>query len=247
MPVDRPLAHSPERGEFDAEWSAALTTLRSYLLKMLRNPDLVADVLQETALRAFRGYGQFQRRSAFVTWVIQIARNEAIRAIQHRRPVLPIDDPAAADVVKEENDSPPAAGLADAIAEAVQARMLTPAQAAVLEARQNAGEGATWERIGSLLGIKPNHCAVLHHRGILDLRVYLFLFRPDLFGGRTLIEPAIVRATKTPIDPLTPEEEAAFRRAVLAASPSAKARGELEPLRSACNKVARQLDPLNRT
>jgi RNA polymerase sigma factor (sigma-70 family) len=247
MPDDRALVASPGTDDFDAEWSAALTAVRAYLFTMLRDRDLVEDVLQVTAIRAFRGYPSFQRRSAFGTWAVRIAQREAIRALARRRPTVPIDDPAAAEVAIEETERPPATDLSAAIAEAVRAGMLAPAQADVLLARQAAGENASWDEIGNQLGKTPSHCAVLHHRGIVDLRVYLFLYRTDFFGGRDLIEPAIARARKANIDPLTPEEEAAFRRAVLEASTAHKARGVLEPLRSACTKVARQLDPTNRT
>src|SRR6187431_327760 len=49
--------------------------------RMVRDVDLVADIAQETFIRAYRAIPQFRGESAFYTWLYRIAVNTAKKAL----------------------------------------------------------------------------------------------------------------------------------------------------------------------
>jgi RNA polymerase sigma-70 factor (ECF subfamily) len=59
--------------------------------RMVRDPDLVQDVAQETFIRAYRALPQFRGDSAFYTWLYRIAVNTAKKALVDikRDPLVP--------------------------------------------------------------------------------------------------------------------------------------------------------------
>jgi RNA polymerase sigma-70 factor, ECF subfamily len=58
--------------------------------RMVRDTDLVADIAQETFIRAYRAIGQFRGESAFYTWLYRIAVNTAKKTLveMKRDPVV---------------------------------------------------------------------------------------------------------------------------------------------------------------
>jgi len=58
--------------------------------RMVRDVDLVADIAQETFIRAYRALPQFRSESAFYTWLYRIAVNTAKKALldMKRDPVV---------------------------------------------------------------------------------------------------------------------------------------------------------------
>ena len=60
------------------------------IARFVRDVDLVADISQETFLRAWRGLASFRGESAFYTWLYRIAVNSAKRALEglQRDPVV---------------------------------------------------------------------------------------------------------------------------------------------------------------
>jgi len=58
--------------------------------RMVRDVDLVADIAQETFIRAYRALPQFRAESAFYTWLYRIAVNTAKKALvdMKRDPVI---------------------------------------------------------------------------------------------------------------------------------------------------------------
>ena len=58
--------------------------------RMVRDVDLVADIAQETFVRAYRALPQFRAESAFYTWLYRIAVNTAKKALvdMKRDPVI---------------------------------------------------------------------------------------------------------------------------------------------------------------
>ena len=226
--------------EFVNEWTNAASRVELFLSRQLNDRNDVEDAMQQTAIRACRGYASFQRRSSFLTWVLRIARNESLRILTRRRVHQPLAE-FAAPAPPPAKSAPLATEWTSAIAAAVEARFLTDQQAEILR-RRLATDEASWEVLAVQLGLQANHCAVLHHRAVKNLRVYLFLTLPHILGRRVEIEQAFARAKDTAIDALTRDEIAAFRQAVLERSVDGSARGLLGPLRSACEKVARHLN-----
>ena len=49
--------------------------------RMVRDPELVRDIAQETFIRAYRALPQFRAESAFYTWLYRIAVNTAKKAL----------------------------------------------------------------------------------------------------------------------------------------------------------------------
>jgi RNA polymerase sigma-70 factor (ECF subfamily) len=66
--------------------------------RVVRDPDLAEDVLQEALLKAYRGIRQFELRSAFYTWLYRIVVNLALdrRRRQRSAPTVEWDDKVAA-------------------------------------------------------------------------------------------------------------------------------------------------------
>lgn len=51
------------------------------IARMVRDPDVVADIAQETFIRAYRALPQFRGESAFYTWLYRVAVNTAKKAL----------------------------------------------------------------------------------------------------------------------------------------------------------------------
>jgi RNA polymerase sigma-70 factor (ECF subfamily) len=72
--------------------------LQLHCYRMLGSVQDAEDMVQETALRAWRQRGDFEGRSTFRAWLYRIATNACLDALRRRRPrVLPPDVAPAAD------------------------------------------------------------------------------------------------------------------------------------------------------
>ncbi len=55
-------------------------------MKMLQNPQDAEDILQETFIKAYKAFPNFDGRSKISTWLYRIATNEALMFLRKKRP-----------------------------------------------------------------------------------------------------------------------------------------------------------------
>ena len=82
--VDAALVERVKRGDVRAFEMLVVKYQRRIerlIARMIRDTDLVADIAQETFVRAYRAIGQFRGESAFYTWLYRIAVNTAKKAL----------------------------------------------------------------------------------------------------------------------------------------------------------------------
>lgn len=107
MSTDAALVHAAEHGDENA--FAALTErhvdrIRLHCYRMLGSLHDADDAVQETLIKAWRHLGRFEQRSAFGTWLYQIATRTCLNMLRKRaRVVVPVGAtdrprPPAADV-----------------------------------------------------------------------------------------------------------------------------------------------------
>ena len=93
MPVvDGPLTTAPDSGELEARLEQHRSELTGYCYRMLGSAFEAEDAVQETFIRAWRGYERFEGRSALRSWLYRIATNVCLDLIESRkRRALPMD------------------------------------------------------------------------------------------------------------------------------------------------------------
>jgi len=83
-----PAAPEPEgdlRGRFEREALPLLSNLYSAALRLTRNPADAEDLVQETYLRAYRGFGSFRPGTNLRAWMYRILTNTFINAYRKRQ------------------------------------------------------------------------------------------------------------------------------------------------------------------
>jgi RNA polymerase sigma-70 factor (ECF subfamily) len=136
-------------------------------LYMTRDEDLAGDLTQEVFLRVLTRIRQFEGRSAFRTWLFRITVNAARDQRRRRRPVVPLEEVAAAlpepapsletDLLARHRDARVRAALA-----ALPHRLRLP-----LVLRYVAG--LSYAEIGEVLALRPGTVASRLSRGLLRL------------------------------------------------------------------------------
>jgi RNA polymerase sigma-70 factor (ECF subfamily) len=119
-------------GAFERLYRLYHPRLTNFLLKMVRRPQLVEEVLNDTMMVVWQRPDSFHGGSKLSTWIFAIAYRKALKGL--KRFDDPLEDPEAQERISEE-DSPEqnSAGLRrrDLLAEAMQD--LSPAHRAVVD------------------------------------------------------------------------------------------------------------------
>ena len=98
----------PAAGELAVQFEQHRAELTGYCYRMLASPFEAEDAVQETFIRAWRGYDRFEGRAALRSWLYRIATNVCLDTLNGReRRARPIDlGPAREPVIENLNTLP---------------------------------------------------------------------------------------------------------------------------------------------
>jgi RNA polymerase sigma-70 factor, ECF subfamily len=89
---DSPLTSAPAAHELENRLEEHRAELTAYCYRMLASPFEAEDAVQETFIRAWRGYGGFEGRAALRSWLYRIATNVCLDMLSAReRRARPMD------------------------------------------------------------------------------------------------------------------------------------------------------------
>lgn len=232
-----------ERVDFDTAWSRCSRQLQAVAFRALRDRALADDVVQQVAIRAWRGFAKFEWNCPVIVWFMQLlkweirralaragterARNEQLDTISHEL-AAPSDSSDGSSAVSSQ-------GVRAAIGAAACEGAISQQEELMLVARMQHPD-ASWPELGRMLGVNGATCASTHCRAIPKFRTYLFIHRSAILGGAHAIRRAFDDAISAN-GRLKPEEAEAFRRIVLEGEPIRGA-GIRSALRSACSTIA---------
>src|SRR5580698_685526 len=186
----------------EAEFSRLAGPYRSELLahcyRMLGSVHDAEDQLQETLLRAWRSYDQFEGRSSLRTWLYRIATNTCLRAIEtrQRRPLpsglgQPSDDPSG-PLDGAQREVPWLEPIPDAL--------ISTDPAAVVTSRTN----IRLALIAALQYLPPKQRAVLILRDVLGWRAAEVA---DLLGMSVAAANSALQRARTQLESRAPAED----------------------------------------
>ena len=152
---------SPESGrDFESIVESHRAELHAHCYRMLGSVHDADDALQETLLRAWRGWAGLRENASARSWLYAIATNVCLTELaRRRRRVLPHDFGPAA-----ERDAPPGIPVAESVwLEPYPDQAIgVPAGKATPEARYEQHESIELAFVASLQHLAANQRAVLH-------------------------------------------------------------------------------------
>src|ERR1700690_1867797 len=84
--------HAADADEIEGQLERHRTSLTGYCYRMLGSPFEADDAVQETLLRAWRGYRHFEARATVSSWLYRIATNVCLDHLRGRaRRATPMD------------------------------------------------------------------------------------------------------------------------------------------------------------
>ena len=93
-----------DRNAFAELYRRLQRPLFGYLMKLVRDKEMVEDVLNETMLEVWRQAARFEGRSSVNTWVFSIAHHRAVSRLRKRRESALDEEQAAA--IEDEGPTP---------------------------------------------------------------------------------------------------------------------------------------------
>ncbi|MDH3641519.1 MAG: sigma-70 family RNA polymerase sigma factor [Gammaproteobacteria bacterium] len=106
MPSDQELLSriiDGDQNALAALYHSYYQRLSRFLIRMLNDPDLVVEVVNDVFLVVWRKAASYRGEASMSSWIIGIAYRKALKALRKRRPWTPLDDvPAAALASGEE-------------------------------------------------------------------------------------------------------------------------------------------------
>lgn len=86
------MAKVAQRGEFDTLVRPVLPIAYRYAVRLTRNPDDAMDLVQSSAVNAFRAFEQFQSGTNFRAWFLRIVTNQHYRNRRRVAVTVSLDD-----------------------------------------------------------------------------------------------------------------------------------------------------------
>jgi RNA polymerase sigma-70 factor (ECF subfamily) len=156
------------REDFDILVERYQRPLYAFVLRLVRDQHLAADIVQATFLRAYTRLAQFQERSSFSTWLHQIALNEfrVRRRASHQQHEVPLEDSEAGQQAAPES---PAAGWKHKLENLVTRLPLRQRSVLMLRIFSD----MSFKDIGAIEGISENAAKVNYHHAVMRLRQWL--------------------------------------------------------------------------
>ena len=116
QPTDRELVHhvrAQDADAFEALCDRYREQLRRHLVRIVRDPDVAEDLLQEVLLRVWMHSDRWDERGSFKAWLFRVATNLALNHLRtiRRRRQRPLDLPP--DAV-DEDELPAPSWIVDA-------------------------------------------------------------------------------------------------------------------------------------
>jgi len=190
-----------ESEEFAALAAPYRRELLAHCYRMLGSVDDAEDQVQETLLRAWRSYGDFEGRSSMRTWLHRIATNACLRALENRgrRPL-----PSGLGGPSPDPDGPlPTEGIDLPWLQPVPDRLVSSAgadPAAVVSSRAS----LRLALIAALQYLPPRQRAVLILRDVLNWRAAEVA---DLLGTSTTAVNSALQRARSQLTALAPDED----------------------------------------
>lgn len=174
-PSDAELVADARRGARDAVESLIRRhqgVVFRYVMSMLRDPDRSSDVSQDTFLKALRNLDRFRGDSSFRTWLLSIARREALGALRSERGqrCVPLE---GHEVIPGSGSGPDAHAIQSDEVRRIRAALdrLPEKQRSSVSLRLF--DGLSFREIGEVIGSSEGAARVNYHYGINRLREWL--------------------------------------------------------------------------
>jgi RNA polymerase sigma-70 factor (ECF subfamily) len=227
--------------ELEEQLEEQRKALTGYCYRMLGSPFEAEDAVQETMLRAWRGFDHFEGRAALRSWLYRIATNVCIDMLKGReRRALPMDFGPAREPIEANLNTRPEVTWIHPIPDSALAAEADPADVAV------AHETIRLAFVAALQHLPPRQRAVLILCEVLRWQAseVAQLLDTSVASVNSALQRA--RATLqasglTPDDTAPPTDEA--QRELLARYVEAFERYDLDALTSLIQKDARQSMP----
>jgi RNA polymerase sigma-70 factor (ECF subfamily) len=173
------LPHTPpDREGFEREALVHLDTVYRTALRLTGDPADAEDLVQETMLKAFRAWHQFERGTNARAWLLTILRNTYINQVRHARhqgPTADVAEVEAFTVFRDVQDADPAGTFFAAI---VDDEVLRAINALPPEFREvlilSDAEGLSYADIAGVIGapVGTVKSRLFRARQLLQKRLY---------------------------------------------------------------------------